>query len=356
MLLLPGCSPLEELETGDYQTENRTGARIEILSGYNSDGATRAIDGFCEADFLKIMEFQYQVLNSNDGGTVAATNLTMTASHDLSDLNDLGGDKWREAPTIGGTRLTASSNYYLSVPAIAYKSEYARYLSLSTWNSSSSSTKKLSALALPLKSSDGVYYTPEIYYGYLHPDFFDTNGEEFNPDYGIYKINVSTADYYSYPATGILRRITGKMRFEVTCPSRWESVKLECYQYPLTINMFGSHGKGYPITPVTSASSTWKKLKTKSVVDGYVEFETNLLPTELGVRFRLECTDAGGTTETYPVSFTRDLILEDVDEIYTPINSYCVAGDNQLYIYRQETDLFYVYSNVFTTIRVQLPE
>lgn len=357
-----------------------------IISGSGS-GSTRAFtepndqasgpqqEGICRADAIDVMVFT-KGLRIYTHGYPPATDFEFYKSFNPT-VQIIGSDRYAsctESINCMSDATILSYTYVLST-ALAYTR---------TDKKATFETEPKGRTDIPLKliaGADGSYKTPELFYGIVRgTGDIEENKDKF-PD-GFYWQGKDSRSITFY---GRIFRIVSQININIKELPIMAVERIELYgdNYPTEMNLYGSHGTHYPVSPastttgqyddsqLTDEDKEWAESQNFVLLDAQdiaedqteVTLSTFLLPSEKGMRLRMrviyrpatelaEQSDEEKEYKDFNIRPAKSHFITGSDAATYSVSGEIKDQEGNLYVYdnRDGHLCFYSYANVRVNI------
>lgn len=364
MATLSGCEGDERLLPAAEGSAEVADTGMIVVAGGMPDGALQtrnyydpatasstanwpSLSGVCLAD--KMLVWTY---SSSDAGSFQKkiTDLTNTAQSTIDVANTTRVGRWT---THSITHSNSAALYFCyMVRGLAYRSLDEGLFTAAMGADPSKPTVTL----LP---KDGLYTTPELFYGLLkfNTSTISASSESFDTTSGLIKFHGNDRKSYTLPLTGTLLRIVSQFNITLTSvPPNTTKAELMVGTLPTQTTLNGSHSAFYPVNATPGATAADAVVaSTTDFADGKLHLSTFMLPsytgTTLKVRLHLLNTDSSESIKDFEIEPSANVLLGEANStgVYTGTPA-SLKVDGRCVLYSALGHTFYSYSNVRTNI------
>ena len=384
-MMLTGCVAEEAVSDPTPDSPSAVSG-IEICGGHPSGlplsrASEPAVLGYCLADKIDFRIYRYHSSGisysepSSIGDLKPETTINGVVNSVITEnITEYSGPYLQNKGLNWG--YTAKIPNYVTafyIPALAYTEADAPLFSCTT-------PADPSAMTLSLKTKEGVYVTPEVYFGRLS---FITGDKSIDNDIhtsakGFQWFNRGVAKDFNgeVPVSGKLYRIVSGLTAQITDVNPKIVSRMEMYlsNIPTEISLYGNHGAFYPVgaasgdaqhTKIASGDNDieWIKIaESEDMGAGTVNLSTFLLPSVEGRSLMIRLYFAPGVikdgdgdidsgmsvhTRDYVIRAPKSVFLTGEDaEVYLDGAPDDLKGGGGVYLYDISANSFYSYSNV----------
>ena len=366
-----------------------------IISGSGS-GSTRAFtepndqasgpqqEGICRADAIDVMVFKYSK-GVTIGGYPDDNEYKNPETIKLEDINVIGNDRY--APGRKDVKRLNDYITYFQATAIAYNKSETNLFSTSITGRTTSQITINTANANP--------QTPELFYGIVRGKDFENytgnlNSDDWATEGDAFRLRSTL--YYNTPEErevtfyGRIYRIVSQININIKELPIMAVERIELYgdNYPTEMNLYGSHGTHYPVSPASTTTGQyddskltdeqkekWAESRNFVLLDAQdiaedqteVTLSTFLLPSEKGMRLRMrviyrpatelaEQSDEEKEYKDFNIRPAKSHFITGSDAATYSVSDKIKDKEGNLYVYdnRDGHLCFYSYANVRVNI------